>query len=104
MLLRDTCRKDVSARNSSASKPTVVIFCFKEQAIRRKPKNARSCRLSRQRRSWTRAQGRVGYRRTQVRIEGDHVALLDRFEQPAGLDLVTVEFDNEREAEEFSVP
>ena len=50
------------------------------------------------------SQGRVGYRRTQIRIEGDHVALLDRFEQPVGLDLVTVEFDNEREADEFSVP
>ena len=50
------------------------------------------------------SQGRVGYRRTQVRIDGDHVALVDRFEQPTGVDLVTVEFDDEHEAEEFSVP
>jgi CYTH domain-containing protein len=50
------------------------------------------------------SQGRVGYRRMQVRIDGDRFALLDRFEQPTGLDLVTVEFDDEHEAKEFSVP
>jgi CYTH domain-containing protein len=50
------------------------------------------------------SQGRVGYRRAQVRIDGDHVALVDRFEQPTGVDLVTVEFDDEHQAEEFSVP
>ena len=50
------------------------------------------------------SQGRVGYRRTQVRIDGDHVALVDRFEQPTGVDLVTVEFDDEHQANEFSVP
>jgi CYTH domain-containing protein len=48
------------------------------------------------------SQGRVGYRRTQFRIDGDHVALLARFEQPVGLDLVTVEFDDRHQAEEFS--
>jgi CYTH domain-containing protein len=50
------------------------------------------------------SQGRVGYRRMQVRVDDDRFALLDRFEQPTGLDLVTVEFDDEHEAKEFSVP
>ena len=35
--------------------------------------------------------GRVGYRRTLVRVDNERDANLDRFEQPAGLDLVTVE-------------
>jgi CYTH domain-containing protein len=50
------------------------------------------------------SQGRVGYRRTQVRLDSDHVAFLDRFEQPAGLDLVTVEFDDMGRAEDFPLP
>jgi CYTH domain-containing protein len=48
--------------------------------------------------------GRVGYRRTLVRVDNERDANLDRFEQPAGLDLVTVEFDDERQAADFSVP
>jgi hypothetical protein len=38
--------------------------------------------------------GRVGYRRTHIRIDNNQDAILDRFEQPDGLDLVTVEFDD----------
>ena len=34
--------------------------------------------------------GRVGYRRTLVRVDDERDANLDRFEQPAGVDLVTV--------------
>ena len=48
--------------------------------------------------------GRVGYSRTLVRVDNERDANLDRFEQPAGLDLVTVEFDDERQAADFSVP
>ena len=39
-----------------------------------------------------------------MRVDNERDANLDRFEQPAGLDLVTVEFDNERQAADFSVP
>src|SRR5215204_6148126 len=46
--------------------------------------------------------GRVGYRRTLVRVDNERDANLDRFEQPAGLELVTVEFDDERQAGDCS--
>jgi CYTH domain-containing protein len=47
--------------------------------------------------------GKVGYRRTHVRI-GPGEALLDRFEEPGGLDLVIVEFEHPSEAQAFPVP
>jgi CYTH domain-containing protein len=48
--------------------------------------------------------GRVGYRRTHIRLDHNQDAILDRFEQPDGLDLVTVEFDDQHQADRFSIP
>jgi CYTH domain-containing protein len=48
--------------------------------------------------------GQTAYRRTHVRIAPGLDAFLDRFEQPAALDLLAVEFDDPASADEFSPP
>ncbi|HEX8665984.1 MAG TPA: hypothetical protein VF744_18370 [Beijerinckiaceae bacterium] len=48
--------------------------------------------------------GKVGYRRTHIRVGSGAEALLDRFEEPGALDLVIVEFDHPSEAQAFPVP
>ena len=48
------------------------------------------------------SEGKIGYRRSQLRIGIDVDAMLDRFEQPAGLDLVVLQFANQNEADGFS--
>jgi CYTH domain-containing protein len=48
--------------------------------------------------------GKIGYRRTHIRVGPGAEALLDRFEEPGSLDLVAVEFDHPAEAQAFSPP
>jgi CYTH domain-containing protein len=48
--------------------------------------------------------GKVGYRRTHIRVGPGAEALLDRFEEPGALDLVTVEFEHPAEAQGFAPP
>ncbi len=48
------------------------------------------------------SEGKIGYRRSQLRIGSEVDATLDRFEQPAGLDLVVLQFADQNEADSFS--
>jgi len=48
------------------------------------------------------SEGKIGYRRSQLRIGSEVDATLDRFEQPAGLDLVVLQFAEQNEADGFS--
>jgi CYTH domain-containing protein len=48
--------------------------------------------------------GKIGYRRTHIRVGSGAEALLDRFEEPGSLDLVIVEFDHPAEAQAFAPP
>src|SRR5215207_5994436 len=48
------------------------------------------------------SEGKIGYRRSQLRIGIEVDATLDRFEQPAGLDLVVLQFADQNEADGFS--
>jgi CYTH domain-containing protein len=48
------------------------------------------------------SEGKVGYRRSQLRIGIEVHAMLDRFEQPAGLDLVVLQFADQNQADDFS--
>jgi CYTH domain-containing protein len=48
--------------------------------------------------------GKVGYRRTHIRVGPGTEALLDRFEEPGPLDLLVLEFEHPAEAQGFVPP